>query len=494
MITSALALPALALCLIIITFLALVPSQKDAILRRVGLFRGPNRYYYTTSAAEKQPLSKPQASYVAGLATAFPPSQRGHLKDLMPTLSPSQQRILGSLSFNQDAFERSVLRLEEDYRKADDSKYIYSSFSVREIKALGDFPDYSALSGVPMPNPYRNFDINKAKPRPYRPVRWPYHQTMSLMKFEPDWWIELESTYVERIKQRQELYAKHGPLILQWMPGTELACKELMEMAIQFVCARYPQYFALSGDELWLENRILGTKANIREKHPLLVLLDHIPEDFFITVRDPETGHYVARAGLVCSALGWSVGDKIGLKLHEIHERVPDYKERMQLSMDRYFSKMPTDKPIQRGSWGIEVGQPLFMAPGDPHAAQREVQDKGLERAQVHMRVDWQTLRRLPLSGAVAFNFKAVFTPIDEFRDEPYVPGLLLQVLRRGKEHMMAYKNSWHTEHVLLPALEEYEREQKESGLIERDWDVRTLDESPFFPGWEKKWHAKQGF
>lgn len=155
------------------------------------------------------------------------------------------------------------------------------------------------------------------------------------MKLESDWWIELESTYVERIKQRKDLYAKHGPVILQWMPGTELACKELMEMAIQFVCARYPQYFGLSEDKLWLENRILGVRANIREKHPLLVLLDHIPEDFVITLRDPETGYYTARAGVICSALGFSLGKKIGLKLHEIHEHVPDYKERMQFSMDR---------------------------------------------------------------------------------------------------------------------------------------------------------------
>lgn len=99
-----------------------------------------------------------------------------------------------------------------------------------------------------------------------------------MTKLDPDFWIELEHTYKERIAQRKELYAKHGPAVLQWLPGSELACKELMEMAIQFICARYPQYFVLSENKLWLENKILGIRANIREKHPLLVLLDHIPE------------------------------------------------------------------------------------------------------------------------------------------------------------------------------------------------------------------------
>lgn len=27
---------------------------------------------------------------------------------------------------------------------------------------------------------------------------------------------------------------------------------------------------------------------------------------------------------------------------------------------------MPTEKPIQRGSWGLEVDQPLYMPPGKP--------------------------------------------------------------------------------------------------------------------------------
>ncbi|KAI8631368.1 alpha-1,2-mannosyltransferase [Xylariaceae sp. FL1651] len=483
---------ALALCLSLITFLTLKSSHRDVVLGRLGFVRGSTRP--STPTLEKQPVSKPLVSSTLDLVSALPPLQRDQLKKLAPTLSSSQQKALGDLSFDQKRFERSLLGFEEDYNRADDSKYVYTGFSIREVKALGDFPDYSTLSDVPMPKPYLQFNIDKAKPRPYRPFRWAYHQTMSLTKLETDWWIELESTYKQRIAQRKDLYAKHGAAVLQWLPGSELACKELMEMVIQFICARYPQYFVLSEDKLWLENKILGVKANVREKHPLLVLLDHVPEDFGITLRDPETGYYSFRAGMICSALGWNVASKIGLKLHEIHQPIPDYKEKMQFSMDRFFSKMPSSKPIQRGSWGLEVDQPLYMPPGDPHEKYRDLQDANLTRSRLHLRVDWQTLRRLPLSGAIVFNFKALFTSIEEFRDEPYVPSLILTVLKHGKENLMKYKNTWHTEHVAIPALEEYEREQKESGLIEKDWEPKTLDDSPWFPGWEKKWHAQQGF
>ena len=133
-------------------------------------------------------------------------------------------------------------------------------------------------------------------------------------------------------------------------------------------------------------------------------------------IRNPDDGHYYFRAGLLCSSLGWNVDTKLGLKLSEIHEPIPDYKEKMTFSMDRYFSKMPPDRPIQRGSWGLEVDKPLFMPPGDPHEKYRERQDPDLEMERLHLRVDWQTLRRLPLSGAIVFNFKALFTPVEEFR------------------------------------------------------------------------------
>ncbi|RYP89515.1 hypothetical protein DL770_004385 [Monosporascus sp. CRB-9-2] len=467
-------------------------NGKDVVLRRSSLRRGLARR--STPSIEKQISSKSLASSISGLSSAFPPLQRDQLKKMKMSLPPSQQKALGTLLFDQSRFERSLLGFEEDYRTAEDSKFSYSGFSVREIKAIGAFPDYATLSEVPLPRPYKEFEIDKALPRPYRPLRWAYHQTMALTKLEPDWWIELENTYKARVAQRQELYAKHGEAVLQWLPGSELACKELMEMVVQFICARYPQYFSLSPDRTRFENKILGTVSVFAEKHPLLILLDNVPEDFGVVLRHPDTGIYHFRAGVICSSLGWNVASIIGLKLHEIHEPIPDYKEKMQFSMDRYFSKMPVSKPIQRGSWGLEVDQPLYMPPGDPHGSYRDYQDPELARERLHFRVDWQTLRRLPLSGGVVFNFKGLFTPLEEFRDEPYVPSLLLKVLREGNKSIMKYKNTWHTEHVVIPMLEEFEREQVDKGLIEKDWEPKTLEESPWFPGWEKKWHAQQGF
>ncbi|KAI5777638.1 hypothetical protein EDC01DRAFT_392618 [Geopyxis carbonaria] len=369
-----------------------------------------------------------------------------------------------------------------------------------EIAAFGRFPDYAAISGVPLPQAYPNFDIDKALPRPYRPIRWAYHQTMSFKKMEPDWWLELENTYRDRIAQRVALFEKHGKGVLDMLPGSEAACTELMEMALQFVCARYPQYFILSAvtGEWVLINRILSTTTRVHAVPPLHVLLHNIPEDFCLTLRDASTGLYHFRAGVVCSSLDWSVATKIGLALHEIHQPVPHYAAKMSKSMDRFFTRLPTSSPIQRGSWGLERGKPLHMPPGDPHSLLRAAQDPALQLAEIHLRVDWQTLRRLPLSGSVVFNFKALFTPLHELRAEPGVPRLMATVLRAGDAALMRYKGTWHVQHVALPVLEEWAREQRGRGVGVREdgeeEEVATLEEYPLFGGWREKWVAQQGF
>ena len=167
----------------------------------------------------------------------------------------------------------------------------------------------------------------------------------ALTKLEPDWWLEVENSYAARISQRKAIHAKDSPNVLQYLPGSEMACKELMEMALSFLCARYPQNFTLEPPidhtrpeaprPRTFRNGILGTTTDIGAKHPLEVLLENVPEDFGIMLRDPRDGGYYLRAGMICSALGWNVGTKLGKRLHEVHEPVPDYKEKMKFSMDR---------------------------------------------------------------------------------------------------------------------------------------------------------------
>ncbi|RSL95204.1 hypothetical protein CEP52_012199 [Fusarium oligoseptatum] len=298
-----------------------------------------------------------------GLREEKSPNLKASLKrskagqDYSDVFPPSQRPVLSSLDsrfpYNVDTskLSRLVLQMEENYTTASPERFIYSGFTVGDVLKLGNFPDYAALSEVPLPKPAEDFDIKTSEPRPYRPLRWPYHQTMSFQKMETDYWIELDNTYHRYIQERKNIYAKNGKDILNALPGSELACKELMEMVIQFLCARYPHYFRLEGN-IFINNA-LGTKTDLSTVDPLHVLLENVPEDFAIMLRDPQTGRYHFRAGVICASTGWSLGTKLGLGLPEIHEPVPDYREKMQLSMDRFFTKMPVSKTYSKRSVGV---------------------------------------------------------------------------------------------------------------------------------------------
>lgn len=106
----------------------------------------------------------------------FPPSRRSALLELVSSERPDIE--IGpepSLDALQDNALPTTYTHDLD---GNTTKYTPTGFSLAEVKALGDFPAYDVLSGVPLPQPYQNFDPERALPRPYRPFRWSYHQTM----------------------------------------------------------------------------------------------------------------------------------------------------------------------------------------------------------------------------------------------------------------------------------------------------------------------------
>ncbi|KAL4906014.1 hypothetical protein BDW74DRAFT_177701 [Aspergillus multicolor] len=428
---------------------------------------------------------KPEVPFVTdpkAFKYQFPPSPRQALLD-DPNPNPTAKKY------------RDLLRAVEQGPKVKGATTA-TGFSIADIEALGRFPDYSVLSGVPHPKPCPEFDIKTACFRPYRPFRWKYHQTMALSKYEPDFWIELEQNYFSSLEQRKALLSEHGTNILNYAPGSDLACRELMEMVLQNICIRYPAQFRLNESKTILTNNLLRTKTDLTTTHPLHVLFANIPEDFAIMIRDPKTGIYHLDAGYICSSIGWTFGTHFRRPLWAIHTEVNDY-EKMAKSMDRYFSKMPVNAPIQRGAWFVEDWKPLFVTP-EEYARNAGIRHSGDTKPvpieECFLRVDWQTLRRLPLSGAIVFNFKAIFTPLTELKDEPYAPALLYKQVTEGRRKITEPKVHKHLLAVVLGALEEWKREQVEKGLVVERWEEETLRESPFYPGWEKRWKERIGF
>lgn len=353
-------------------------TVPDAGTQSLGSKPGPG----PTSAAKHS--SAPENPY----AGALPPSRRDALATLLPGVTKVEPEAetdvvlrallpLGAETGDLDRNDGKEMDGPSDKKAGltqmtttspapvPTPRYTATGISTTEIAALGHFPDYATLSGVPLPIAFPADPTAAAilgypahpKPRPYRPLRWPYHQTMALSRLEPDWWLELDDVpgYRAGVAQRRALVAAHGRDVLDAMPGTATAaaCVEIMEMSLAFVCARYPNWFALEGeDKRFFVNKVLNEdgqpvvvdlqesvwsvpeQGGARGRAALSVLESHVPEDFGIVLRDDNTGIYHVRAAAICSAMGWNVAMKVGRPLSNVHDPVPDY-HRMRFSMDR---------------------------------------------------------------------------------------------------------------------------------------------------------------
>lgn len=128
----------------------------------------------------------------------FPPSCREALLKAAEKLPPARrQRILAG-QIDQAEFRKEVMSMHADYRECGPSSFTPTGISVEEINALQDFPDYAELSGVPLPKPYEEFKIETALPRPYRPFRWVYHQTMCTFLLSQTPMSEIADWYQQR--------------------------------------------------------------------------------------------------------------------------------------------------------------------------------------------------------------------------------------------------------------------------------------------------------
>ena len=140
--------------------------------RRISTSKTPPR---SLSPEKKMPTDIPPS---VDYKEMFPPSRREALAKAAETLSRYQKGKLRGLKIDDTIFRRGIIPFTADYRECGPLTYTPMEISIEEIKALGDFPDYAELSGVPLPEAYKTFNIDTAIARPYRPFRWAYHQTM----------------------------------------------------------------------------------------------------------------------------------------------------------------------------------------------------------------------------------------------------------------------------------------------------------------------------
>lgn len=206
---------AIAFFLTTITTLVVSKRNRETILSRLH-FRQRRASGASTPPRSLSPDHKTSSNVEKGFTdtskarsgkpnylSVFPPTRRSVLAELAQQPRYANTPAASVLAAGAQTSEIDIttlgdkgLPMTEDYDQFTEAaeehreqRFTPMGFSTQEVRAMGDFPDHALLSGVPLPQEYRvgegkderAFGIEEAKkalPRPYRPFRWAYHQTM----------------------------------------------------------------------------------------------------------------------------------------------------------------------------------------------------------------------------------------------------------------------------------------------------------------------------
>jgi hypothetical protein len=122
-----------------------------------------------------------------------------------------------------------------------------------------------------------------------------------------------------------------------------------------------------------------------------------------------EEGYRLTAASL-CFPNRWQLEEKIGQPLDFIHAPVPGYASALERPVTHFFAALKPGRILGRVNWGIADDPARFQPIG--HEADAAITAANAGSA-LYLRVERQTLRRLPQSDAVLFTIGTQITPLD---------------------------------------------------------------------------------
>jgi hypothetical protein len=192
-----------------------------------------------------------------------------------------------------------------------------------------------------------------------------------------------------------------------------------------------------------------GRTIALHSGPPLAIIGRLVQEDFCLLQK--RDGAYLLTAAVLCFPSHWSLAEKLGKPLIAIHAPVPGYVEELAAPVARLFDTLQPEKPVQRLNWSLVDTDALFLPPA--HRTEPVRLDKEDVAERVRLRVERQTLRRLPDSRAVVFGIRTHVTPLDRAIDTKEAAEALLARLHELPGPMQAYKNLLQVKPALLAFL-----------------------------------------
>ena len=224
------------------------------------------------------------------------------------------------------------------------------------------------------------------------------------------------------IALRRQLFTAHRSDIFRHTEAATEAIAEIADM-IEDNLARY--HPALDYRHFEGENQLVSAALNIVEDILLLAPVLHAGE-----------ASWVLKAGFLAFPAHWSLADKMDRPIEAVHAPVPGLNDRLGCHIGRLFNTMITGTITKRRNWTIQIDDRLF-APTRHHIS-------GLGRDDIatrcFVRIEDQTLRKLPEKGWIAFSIRTSLAPIARWQDDRVALNGLKETLEVLSDEMQSYR------------------------------------------------------
>ena len=300
---------------------------------------------------------------------------------------------------------------------------------------------------------------------------FPFHDdtfkmTMGTQALSPDVLIEIDETryHCEIALKKRLLDDEHEEYVYAPLT-TQHEQWEVLALLLSNIAQHYPQHFSLTthGDEWMWHNRLLDIKTTFRFGEtsifpyaPLDWLGRQVQEDLLILSGDVAQGMPLI-AGHLCFPNDWCLKDKLGKTFMGIHEPVPLFASTVGRSSSLLLERLKVGRPVWRLNWAFKVTPQLTLTPRYVRQLREEVNEDVTRETieeRCYLRVERQTLSRLPLTNAILFTVHTYQTPLVDIAHNKESARRMVNVVRTTPAEMLAYKGMLPFVDVLLAYLD----------------------------------------
>jgi dimethylamine monooxygenase subunit A len=264
---------------------------------------------------------------------------------------------------------------------------------------------------------------------------------MGLFPLELRDWIEPDEGMATELAEKERLLRERPHDVFAALPEAAEGSVETLALLVEHLPARFPTLYKREGEVL--HNLVTRQVWDLTqtELHPLDLAGRLVQEDLCLMKRREGSEVYCLVAASLCFPTRWRLLEKLGKPLNTIHAPIPGYEEQLAATMDRYFERIKTDKPVWRLNWSLIDNPALFQPTG--HGRQGHNPDITPENAgeKVWLRMERQTLRRLPRSQDILFTIRVYVRPLRELANRPEQAAALAAAARALPEPTRLYKS-----------------------------------------------------